>query len=224
MVAQHGIDAERRAQELKLIRYRFRLDARAADHAALVILPADDEVARDEDEVGRLLVHTRDDLAQTFQTHVRRADVEVCEQRDLQALMLRVPPRHGETHTPDDGRGRLQPERPQRQTRQHDERGDEHDSESRFEEAGHLRGGRSLPEGCLECHALLHADIGAPVPPRLYATTSARMASATSSGDTAPMSRPTGARTSLRTSSSTPDSRRRPSTMLVRRRMPIMPT
>jgi hypothetical protein len=50
------------------------------------------------------------------------------------------------------------------------------------------------------------------------------MESATSSGETAPMSRPTGARTSRKTSSVKPASRRRPSTMFVRRLLPIMPT
>lgn len=141
VVPEHGVDAERRAQGPQLFGYRLRFDERAAEHAAalaaLVRRAADDEVAGDEHEVGRLLVHTLDDFTQALQTHVRRADVQVCEQRDLQPPVLRAPTGHGQTDVTDDRPRRLQPERPHREADHHDEDDGQRDPQSRFEEASH---------------------------------------------------------------------------------------
>src|SRR5438552_14480812 len=92
-----------------------------------------------------------------------------------------------------------------------------------------LHSGFSLPV-CLLClrvfvvQDLRHDDNGAPLPPRRSPTISARIARATSSGETAPISRPIGARTFFSWSSEAPSSRSLSSTKFVRRLLPIIPT
>src|SRR5688500_20411998 len=61
----------------------------------------------------------------------------------------------------------------------------------------------------LELWTLLYADIDPPFPPRRSATISASIAKATSSGVTAPMSNPIGARTLASCSAAVPVARKR---------------
>jgi len=85
MVAHDRGDAERRPQRAEARRDRRRRDARAEAHLGV------DVVAEQEDEVGPLRVHGRDEPLDALGADVRRARVQVRHERDPKAVEGRRP-------------------------------------------------------------------------------------------------------------------------------------
>jgi hypothetical protein len=80
VVAEHRDDAERRAQCGQALGHRPRRDARAEGHLGV------DVVAEQEDEVRALGVDRGDDARDARGADVRRAGVQIGDERDAQAV------------------------------------------------------------------------------------------------------------------------------------------
>jgi len=105
VVAEHGDDATRRAQGAEAGGDRPRRD-RAAERDLGV-----DVVAEQEDEVRAACVDRRDEALDPLLANVRRAGVQVGEQRDPEPGEVVRPAGEGEVALPDPVAARLLPER-----------------------------------------------------------------------------------------------------------------
>src|SRR2546423_13112435 len=79
VISEHGVNAQSSAQTLQFVCDHFRLDKVSTDHIL------DHEITREQDQVWLLPIDRRNDLLQLLDIYMRRADVQIRDDRDLQS-------------------------------------------------------------------------------------------------------------------------------------------